>query len=145
MKKTLIILYSILVASPCFAQYTNEYPLTMEQPRFSPDGYHQPKYQQKCVDAEGKMTCYYERSHGVSEKETISGYFSVMDKNGKIIKKVQDKDKIIIRPQYLNLNGKPMNKEELAELKRLFDVSAKEAKESEEKRKNENDFVKQWF
>ena len=42
-----------------------------------------------------------------------------MDNNGKKIKIYGGKDKIVIKPLYLNTNGKPMNEDEINRIKNL--------------------------
>jgi hypothetical protein len=144
MKKTLIILYSILVASPCFAQYTNEYPLTMEQPRFYSNGYHQPDYMYSCIDPADKTTCFYRRSHGVPEKNVISSGVYRIGNNGKKTKIYGGKDKIIIKPLYLNLSGKAMTKDEIARIEKLSEAKQLERKKEEDARK-EKSVYDSWF
>jgi hypothetical protein len=145
MKKYILFLSTIIIGSPVFAySRAGEYPLTMMQPRYYSGGYHQPKYFEACIKPEDNSTCFFKRSSGVPERQVTRYCHSITGSSGKIIK-TECRESMVINPTYLNLNKKPMTKEEIENIENLIKMSEIEHNKMVEKRNNENDFVKQWF
>ena len=136
MKKILIIvsLIGATMFPPTAMAYSDNRVTQYYVPVVKVQSFSAPDYTYACIDPTDKSTCYYKRNYWLSEKSVEHSSVYSLDKNGKTIKTDVKKDKIIIRPLYLNTNGKPMTEDEINRIKKLSEAKHLEEQKREEER-----------